>query len=258
MNEKDAAVYKVLAEMDLYTPKDPSAELAEAYRKAYLTEEEQFLENVENLFKSRLDEMVFKTNMPFQEYTQQQINGVLEYLKDAKQITKLEDGGRFTLFVKDNFFILRDTKHKQTYGWLGISKKSFYRKQYHYLTIVYILPQFRNKGISQILFNAVKQVIGSPIIIDGPIFLKGEKFIDSLIKRGFVKAHLYNKETGEYSKDYEPGDSYDDKSVIIVEGGVSLYEYYSPGQFVKTYIPNFACVYKQHKQTTEQKCIITT
>lgn len=254
MNREDVLTYKILAEMGLLKERKPTKELQAAYDRAHKSEDEVFLDDVEKLFQIPLEEMAYRTGSLYREYTPEQIAQVIQYTKDAKEVTKLEDGGAFALYQKDNFYILRDGEGNITYGWIGISDTTFHQKSYKHLDIVYILPQFRKKGLSQILFHAVKEIVNAHIIIDGPVFARGEDFINSLAKRSLITARVHDKKTGQLIKDYEPGDiTFEKNKVIVVESEKSgLYGQWLPGcPDVKTYIPYF------HQLVIESKLINT-
>ncbi|MGI0075878.1 MAG: hypothetical protein ACREAU_00550 [Nitrosopumilaceae archaeon] len=244
MNEKDVEVIKILAELDLYEHKPPTGTVdhfIEALRIAHLTEEEHFLEDVAKLFQTPLQEMAFKTGLDFPDYTEQQLVDIIDYIKNAKEITKFEEGGRFTLYQKDDFYILRNNKGDITYGWARIKQEIYNERPYDYLKIIYILPQYRKSGVALVLFHAVKEIVNGKVIIDGPVFPKGEEFINSLAKKGIYTIWSVDKKTHQRKK-YEPGAiTFDPKGdlIMIENKQEGLFIQVTPGSDFKTYFSRY-------------------
>jgi len=270
MNKKDAEVIKILSqlgmrderqltpkeEQDFQTALDPDLmflddverlfakptveQFVEDFKTQRNNEQNRVFDDIKILFQTVLKEMAYKTGLDFPVYTSQQLEDVIYYFKSASHITNLEQDGRFSLYKKDNFYILRDKEGDITYGWANVSPITLNQTTYQHLQLIYVLPQYRKTGVSKVLFHGIKQTTNTPIVIDGPIFKAGEKFIDSLSKTEHYNIWVFNKKTNTKQQYHGFLSSKHGKEAIIFEGErAELFIRPLPISDYKIYIPHY-------------------
>jgi hypothetical protein len=166
----------------------------------------------------------------FQEYSPEQIAGVVTYVADAPELTKFE-GGKFSLHKKDKYYILK--KNDQLVGWLTLGDTTYLGQQYYSFDLIYIMPQYRNTRATLLLVYGVKELLDKPIIVDGMLFVKGRELLNAVYTRDRYKISTVDKKTGERTR-YRPSDLVVDKDknfVIIESTGMGLhFDDQLPGQ----------------------------
>jgi hypothetical protein len=151
----------------------------------------------------------------FADYSQEQIDGVVEYVRDAPEITKFE-GGNFSLHKKDKYYIIK--KNDQLVGWLTLGDNTYDGQQYYTFELIYILPQFRKTKATLLLVYGVKELLDKPVIVDGMLFVDGKDLLNAVYARDRFKISTVDKKTGERTP-YRPSDLVVDmdKNFVIIE-----------------------------------------
>lgn len=187
-------------------------------------------------------DITFKTDEHFPEYSDENINNSINFLKDSTKITNMEENGKFSLHKKGDFFALKDKTDTEVYAWSKVSNRMFHGKNYLYLDLIYVLPKYRNTGISMVLFHGIKETAKTGVIIDSAVFKDGEHFINSLAKKDIYNVKFIDRESGKEMGKFEIGNlSYRDNKIIMVETihKEGLYLTCTPGSDHKTYIPRY-------------------
>lgn len=151
----------------------------------------------------------------FTEYSSEQLAGVVDYVKDASEITKFE-GGKFSLHKKDKYYIIK--KNDQLVGWLTLGDNTYDGQQYYTFELIYILPQFRKTKATLLLVYGVKELLDKPVIVDGMLFADGKDLLNAVYTRDRFKISTVDKKTGERTP-YTPADLVidKDKNFVIIE-----------------------------------------
>ena len=187
-----------------------------------------------------ISEMAYKAKA-FPEYTEAQMNLVVDWLSNAEELTLLE-GGKFKLVVKKNAdastYAIKRTTDDTILGWVIVDlKTNKYGTQCYPLVMIFVVPTFRGTPVVLMLINALREMLDAPLYVDGAIFAAGQKLFSAVIKRNMVKASTVNKQTGEVTP-YADGDltHSDDNAFIFEQTSSGLYGCYLPGHpEVRTY-----------------------
>jgi GNAT superfamily N-acetyltransferase len=110
----------------------------------------------------------------------------LSWFDDGMPITNVE-GDSYALYQKDQVFYLRDIASGSLAGWLELQDDT--------IKLIYVVPGFRQLGLSMVLINAAKERIGS-LRITGAVFAGGERIIASMFahpKNFRLSALVYGK-----------------------------------------------------------------
>lgn len=195
-----------------------------------------------------LVEMAFKTGTTFPGYTPDQLQIALNSFKDAEELTKCEDG-KFCLIKNGSFYALKRVDDSQILGWTQLQDVDLNGEAYKHVNIIYTIPEFRKAGVAFLLLHTLKEIMNTPLLLDGAVFNDGEAFINSLSQRKVFSIKTLNKKTGVIT-DYLPGDIplHDTtvNAIIIEDKKDGLYGQYLPGDdSVKTYFSRFSDLHEQ-------------
>lgn len=134
------------------------------------------------------------TGTPHMTYPQSVVQNAIDWAADATEITKFE-GGQFALLKKDSHYFIK--KNDKLVGWLKLGSTTVGAHKYYTFDSVYILPEYRRTRALVLLLYGVKELLNTPIIVDGPLFADGEDLLNTAARRGRFRFSIVDKKTGE-------------------------------------------------------------
>ena len=130
----------------------------------------------------------------FPAYTQHEIDDTATFCHNhAVRMVPLENGdyqltvgndGSYGLFKQDVFV-----------GYANVVPETFGSTSYGSLKLIYLVPEARKTKAFLIFVNALRHIVGKPIVVDGAVFDDGAAALNAMAKRNLFTVKILDKLT---------------------------------------------------------------
>ena len=163
------------------------------------------------------------------------ISAFVKFFQQNKQSSKQVASSVWlgTVPWADSMFYFLEHESGQIMAWAKTTPTTILNETHDHLDFVYVVPQYRHGNTIQILLYSLKEIAPRTLIVDGALFLDGQRVISKFIgDHTIFHVHVLNKKTGEIAPFRELVND-PDKCYMFLKTHLPFHQQYMPAPFME-------------------------